>query len=207
MVILFNRAWEILLENRRAYITFNALYYGLILVLMVYTAFDHAPHDNMLHANPGAFMTGPLDTVGKTLTGSDMLKAAGNAFLFNLMGFNYGEITFPTYIIPFAGVALGLYRAVILGMAFSPVDPTIARVFFPHLPTLLLEGQASILAILGAYIHSRALLWPKTVGQKSRWRAYVEGVRQSGTLYMPLMVILLVSAIYGMIETVMLAAL
>lgn len=205
MVILFDRVWEILVENRRAYITFSALYYGLILVLMVYTVFDHTFHDNMLKTNSDAFLTGPLAVAGKTLTSLDALKAAGSTFFLNLIGFNYGEITFPSGIIPFIGVAIGLYRAVVLGIVFSPVDPTIARIFFPHLPTLLLEGQATILAILGAYIHGRAFFWPKSVGQKSRWKAYVEGLRQTGTLYLPIMAILLISAIYGVIEAAILA--
>ena len=74
----------------------------------------------------------------------------------------------------------------------------------PHLPTLLIEGQACVLAMLGAYIQGRAMLWPSTIGQTSRWRAMVEGVRQSGTIYMFIMPILLISALYGVIELAML---
>lgn len=204
MTILLERAWEILIQNRRAYLTLNAVYYGLILICMVFVGFDHAPHDAIMKTNVDAFMIGPL---AGAPVGLETFKAAGSTFLFNLLGANYGEITFPSFIVPFVGIVIALYRAAVLGIVFSPVDAASAHIFLPHLPTLLLEGQAVVIAMLGVYIHGRALFWPETVGQKSRWKAYIEGFRQSGTLYLPIMAILLISAIYGVIEAAILAAL
>ncbi|MGC1377784.1 MAG: hypothetical protein WA821_16245, partial [Anaerolineales bacterium] len=195
-MILFERAWEILTQNRRAYLALNALYYGLMILAMIYLYFDHALHDSFLKAHGASFMLGPL-TLKAPFDFMQALTVVGNAFMLNLLGSSYGEITLPSFLVPFAGVAIGLYRAVILGIAFSPADPTVARIFLPHLPTLLLEGQAAVLAMLGVYVHGRALLWPETVGQKSRWKAYVEGFRQSGTMYVLIMPVLLISAVYG----------
>ncbi len=59
--------------------------------------------------------------------------------------------------------------------------------------------------MLGAYIQGRALIWPGSIGQSSRWRAFVEGVRQSGTIYMFIMPVLLISALYGVIEMALVA--
>jgi hypothetical protein len=176
-----------------------------MIFFMVYLNFDHALHDSFLKAYGTSFMTGPL-TMKPPFDFMQALKVAWDAFVLNLLGASYGEITLPSFLIPFAGVAIGLYRAVIMGIAFSPADPTVARIFLPHLPTLLLEGQAAILAMLGVYVHGRALLWPKTVGQKGRWKAYVEGLRQSGTMYVLIMPVLFIAAIYGIIEAAILAA-
>lgn len=202
--MLFKRAWDILAENRGVYLVFNALYYGLLLLCMVYVNFDPTLHESTVNTFKGAFMTGPL--VMETSTGIELLKAVGRTFITSVLGSSYTEITLPSFIVPFAGIAIALYRGAMLGMFFSPVDGTIARVFLPHLPTLLLEGQAAVLAMLGAYIHGRAFLWPKTIGQTGRWKAYIEGVRQSGTLYLPIMAVLFISALYGIIEAAVLSA-
>jgi len=203
-MILLKRVWDILSENQGAYLVFNALYYGLVLLCMVYAHFDPALHESTMAKYQGAFMSGPL--VMETPTDIESLKIVGRTFFIGVVGSSYTEITLPSFVIPFIGIAVGLYRGAMLGIFFSPVDATIARVFLPHLPTLLLEGQAAVLAMLGAYIHGRGLLWPKTIGQTGRWKAYVEGVRQSGTLYLPIMGILFISALYGIIEATILAA-
>lgn len=206
MMILFDRVWDILVLNRRAYFVLNALYYGLIVVLMIYTSFNHALHESVLERYGVSFITGPLALDGKApVMDMETLTSAFLTLLLNLLGVTYAGISLPSFIIPFAGIFSGLYRAILLGISFSPVDPFMARIFFPHLPTLLLEGQAIILAMLGAYIQGRAMIWPATVNHTSRWKAYIEGVRQSGTMYMLIMPILLISAIYGVIEGVLLA--
>lgn len=206
MIMLFDRVWDILVLNRRAYFVLNALYYGLMLVLLVYVGFDRALHARVLETYNDAFMTGPLALEGKTPTlDAETVKAVFMTFVLNVLGTTYGAVTLPSFVVPFVGIIPGLYRAILLGISFSPVDPVMARIFFPHLPTLLLEGQATILAMLGVYIQGRAMIWPATVDQTSRWKAYIEGVRQSGTMYMLIMPVLLISAIYGVIEGVLLA--
>jgi len=205
MIILFDRLWDILVANRRVYFMLNALYYGLIIFFMLYGSIDRALHDKVLETYRSNLMGSPVMVQGKPDSVPEAFELVGIAFGINVLGSSYASITLPSFVIPFVGIAAGLYRAVILGLGFTPADPTISRIFFPHLPTLLLEGQGSILAMLGAYIHGRAWLWPATVERESRWKAYVEGVRQSGTLYMLIMPVLLISAIYGVIESVILA--
>ena len=38
--ILFDRAWEILDQNRRAYIVINTVFYGVMIVFMIFAVFD-----------------------------------------------------------------------------------------------------------------------------------------------------------------------
>jgi hypothetical protein len=200
MTTLFDRAWDILIKNRYAYFALNILYYGLIILLMAYAAFN-APFQNQVMQTSGStYMTGALTMSEKTIVDREVINVMGMTFLVNVLGASYGNITLPSFIIPFAGIFLGLYRAVMLGIVFSPFNEDIRQIIIPHIPTLFIEGQACILAMLGAYIQGRAIFWPESMGQTSRWKSYVEGIRQTGTLYMFIMAILLISALYGVIE-------
>jgi hypothetical protein len=204
MTTLFDRAWDILQKNRIPYMALNGLYYGLLLALMVYTAFDAPLQSRTLEANRAAYMTGALSLNGEGALVQQLFGILGRGFLFNVLGGSYGGITLPSFIIPFVGIFLGLYRAILLGIVFSPFNAEISQIILPHIPTMMIEGQATILAMLGAYIQGKAMIWPSSIGHTSRWKAYVEGVRQNGTIYMFIMAILLISAIYGVIEAALL---
>jgi hypothetical protein len=77
----------------------------------------------------------------------------------------------------------------------------------PHSLTLILEGEAYILAMLAAYVHGKALLFPRTVGAESRLIAYVEGLKRTGWLYILVVVMLAVAAVYEALEVIYLAPL
>jgi hypothetical protein len=204
MTILFNRAWEILWNNRKVFLALNVLYYGLILALMIYGVFNAPLQNRMLETNQSTYLSGALSLNHKTGLDNEVFTTLGMNFLTNLLGASYAEISLPSFIIPFVGIFLGLYRAALLGIAFSPFHPVIGQIFIPHLPTIFIEGQAYILAMLGAYIHGRAIFWPASTGQISRWKAYVDGIRQTGTLYMFIIPVLFISGCYGLIETLLL---
>jgi hypothetical protein len=204
---LFDRAWEIIDENRRVYILINIVYYGLIVLAMIYVAFNQPLQTEMLKTANEKLLTGALAMIGKEYGPNEFLWAIGAMYFANLMGASYGAITFPSFIIPFAGMALGAFRAVEWGLVFSPANPDIRPAMIMHSLTLVLEGQAYILAMLGAYVHGRMLIWPQTAGLTSRRQAYIEGVRQTGTLYMLIMVVLAIAAIYAVIEVVVLSQL
>jgi hypothetical protein len=204
MAILLKRTWGILTANRIAYLALNLLYYGLILSLMTYAAFDAPLQTRTLESNPSSFMNGALSIHNPAAIDASVFRVLGSTYLSNVLAASYGGITFPSFIIPFIGIFFGLYRAVLLGIAFSPFNASISGIFIVHLPTLFIEGQAFILAMLGAYIHGRAMIWPSSVGKTGRWKAYVEGIRQSGSLYIFIMAIFLVSALYGLLETAIL---
>ena len=205
MILLLERAWGIVVHNRWAYLILNFFYYGLIVLLMAYAAFNLPLQEQVLQDNARTYFTGALALDGRLASAGEILTLLGYTFLSNLLGASYGGITLPSFFIPFAGVFLGLFRAAQIGLVFSPFNPAVRPLLLPHLPTLLIEGQASVLAMLGAYIQGRALIWPGSIGQSSRWRAFVEGVRQSGTIYMFIMPVLLISALYGVIEMALVA--
>ena len=199
---LLKSAWGLVQEHRRVYIILNALYYGLVLIFMVYVAFNRPLQDELLESIGEAFMTGPLAFVGNAYINAKVLAAIGATFVVNLFVGSFGTITLPSLLIPFSGILVGFYRAVLWGLILSPAHPDLRLIMIPHSLTLILEGQAYILTMLAAYIQGMAFLWPKTVGLGRRGQGYIEGLKRTGKMYVLVLLTLLIAAIYEVIEVV-----
>ncbi len=197
---LLKSAWGLVQENRRAYILINAAYYGVVIICMVYVAFNQKLQEELLNAVGAAFMTGPLSFVGQAYVNVKVLTAIGATFLVNLLIGSFGTITIPSLIIPFSGFLMGIYRAAIWGLLLSPAHPDMRILMIPHSITLILEGQAYILTLLATYIHGRAFLWPKTVGLESHVKGYLEGLKRTGKIYLLVILTLAIAAIYEVAE-------
>lgn len=200
---LIKSAWGLVQENRRAYIIINAVYYGLVIIGMVYVAFNQELQDQLLKLIGQAFTEqGPLAFVGQAYLSADVFKAILATFFINLFAGSFGTITLPSLVIPFSGFVMGIYRASIWGLLLSPAHPDMRMVMIPHSITLILEGQAYILTLLAAYIQGRAFLWPKTVGLETHAKGYLEGVKRTGKLYVLVILTLAIAASYEVLEVV-----
>jgi hypothetical protein len=196
-------AWRIVREHRRAYIALNITYYGLVAIAMMYVGLVNPGLQEQLLRDVQASLTeGPLATVGGVYLEGNVVAAALLTFLVNLFAGSFLFITLPSLIVPFAGVALGAYRAVLWGLLLAPTTTELALVMIPHSITLILEGQAYVLAIFAAYVHGRAVLWPATVGEQSRIRGYVRGLRLVALVYVLVVLALALSAVYEAVEVV-----
>ncbi len=204
---LIKSAWELIKENRRAYILINAVYYGLVIVFMIYVAFNQELQESLLKGVGSAFMTGPLASVGQAYATADVIRAIPLTFLVNLLLGTFAEITLPSLIIPFSGFLMGILRAVLWGLILSPASPQLRLVMIPHSITLLLEGQGYILALFAVYLQARAFLWPRTAGVEGHWKGYLEGLKRTGKIYLLVILTLLVAAIYEVLEVVLFASL
>ena len=200
-------AWALVQENKRAYAIINAIYYGLVLIFMGVAAFNPALQDELLKTVGQSFMTGPLAVVGQAYVNAEVLKAIGLTFVVNLFLGSLVVITIPSLFIPFVGLLMGVYRAILWGLNFYPGHPAMQIIMIPHSLTLILEGQAYILALFGVYLQGRAFLWPKSVGLESRWRGYLEGLKRTGKIYLLVAITLSIAAIYEVIEVVLMAKL
>jgi hypothetical protein len=200
---LIKSAWEIIKNNRRSYIVLNVVYYGLVVVFMVYAAFNPDIQKALMDAVGATFMTGPLSFIGKAYANAEVLRAILVTFVINLFVGSFGSITLPSLIIPFSGLLVGIYRAAMWGLILSPASPDLRLVMIPHSITLLIEGQAYILTMLAAYIQGRSFLWPRTLGFTSHRKGYVEGVKRSARLYVLVISALVVAAVYEVIEVVL----
>jgi hypothetical protein len=193
-------AWGLVQDYKRVYIILNITYYALLIVCMIYVAFNPELQKKLLDEIGAAFMTGPVSFVGQAYVNVQVLVAILATFFVNLTIGSFGTITLPSLVIPFSGILVGFYRAVTWGLLLSPANPDLRLVMIPHSITLIIEGQAYILTMLAAYIHGRAFLWPKSVGVESRARGYLEGLKRTGKLYLLIILILAVAAIYEVIE-------
>ena len=199
---LLKSVWGLIQENRRAYIIFNIAYYGLVIIFMIYAAFNQQVQEQLMKAVGASLMTGPLAFVGQAYVNARVLVAIAATFFVNLLVGSFGTITLPSLVIPFSGILVGFYRAILWGLILSPAHPDLRLVMIPHSITLILEGQAYILTMLAAYIQAHAFLWPKTVGLESRGKGYLEGLKRTGRIYVLVILTLIVAAIYEVIEVI-----
>jgi hypothetical protein len=201
---ILKSAWGLVQENRRAYIVLNVIYYGLVIVCMIYVAFNQKLQEDLLNLVGTQFMTGPLAFVGQAYVNAEVFKAILATFFVNLLAGSFGTITLPSLIIPFSGFLIGIYRAILWGLLLSPAHPSMRLIMIPHSLTLILEGQAYILTLLAAYIQGRAFLSPKSVGLKSHAKGYLEGLKRTGKIYLLVILTLAIAAIYEVLEVVIL---
>jgi hypothetical protein len=205
---MLHSSWRIVREHRWAYIVLNGTYYGLVIFGMMYVAFlNPALQEQLLTEMGGSFVEGPLASVGSAYLGGNVLAAAVLTFVVNLLGGGLLVITLPSLVIPFIGLAIGCWRAVLWGLALAPTSAEIALVMIPHSVVLLLEGQAYILVMLAVYVHGMAFLRPHSVGLTSHGRGYVAGLRSSARLYLLVIVVLAVAAIYEALEVILMVRL
>ncbi|MCB0083546.1 MAG: hypothetical protein KDE47_21540 [Caldilineaceae bacterium] len=199
-------AFTIVRTHRRAYLWLNGLYYGLMLLGMLYTFYDAALQRIVTEAVGAAFSQGPLAAVGEAYVSGQTIRAILLTFVINLFVGSGATITLPSLIIPFSGLLMGAYRAVLWGLIYAPTSPELRMIFLPHLPTLLLEGQAYVLVLLGVVMQGRALFAPRTVDATTRRQAYGRSLKLTWQLYGLVLLVLAVAAIYEVLEAAVLMA-
>lgn len=181
----------ILRENRRAYLLLNLLAYGLVLAGMAAGA---------LLPRLNAASLADMDSNGSTALASSLMSTpllfALVIFAINVGTVVIASISLPSLIVPFAGIAIFAVRALSIGTSLAPVDPTVRTTLVPHSLTLLLEVQAYVLVMLGAFVLGRAWLRPASVGVERRRDGYVHGLRTLGVLLLPALVLLVIGALY-----------
>ncbi len=196
-------AWQVVRDHRLAYLTLNVMYYGLVGLAMVYVAlFNPSLQGQLLGDVEQALTQGPLATVGGAYLSGNVVMAAILTFLVNLVAGSVLYVTLPSLIVPFAGIPLGVYRAVLWGLVLAPTTRELALVMIPHSVTLLLEGQAYVLAIFAAYVHGLAFLLPGTVGLSSHREGYAAGLKTVARVYLLVVLVLAAAALYEAIEVV-----
>jgi hypothetical protein len=209
-VNIIRKAWSIVRANWRAYLIINALYYGIVIIGMIYVGFNPDVQQTLLDAVGQSFTQGPLAAVGQVYVGGQIIQAIGLTLAVNLLLGTFIEITLPSLIIPFLGLIMGIIRAVLWGLILSPASPELRMAMIPHSLTLLLEGQGYIIALLAVYVHGKAFLFPhrsgiEASGLKAHWQGYLLGLKQTAWLYVLIVLVLAVAAIYEALEVILLA--
>ena len=204
---LLNNAISLVRQFRRPYLIINIVYYSLVLVSMAYVTFHPEMQDMLLNAVLASFTQGPLAIVVEAYASGNVLMSIALTFGVNFALASVLVIFVPSLIIPFSGVLIGLVRAVLWGLLLAPTTPELQAAMIPHSLTLVVEGQAYILAMLGAWILGCAFISPRSVGALSWGKGYVQGVRNGASIYLLVAIVLAVAAVYEVLEVIYLVPL
>ncbi|WP_307870567.1 stage II sporulation protein M [Saccharopolyspora endophytica] len=193
----FRRPFQIIRANLGAYLALNAMAYGLFLVGMGV---------GLLRPELTGANTASLQQDG---TAEMVTWAMSSTWLFSLtilavntVWLSLAHVLLPSAIVPFGGIAVFAYWALYTGVTLAPVNEVTALTMIPHSLTVLIEFQAYVLVLLGAYRLGMSWLRPGTVGARTRRQGYVRGLRQVGWLGLPALALLVVGAIYEAVEII-----
>ncbi|MGD0577467.1 MAG: hypothetical protein ABSC08_00920 [Bryobacteraceae bacterium] len=199
---VFRRAIETLSSNRRAYIGLNIAFYGLVLCGMAVSMAYPSIQERLLALIRSGLSKGALAPVRDAYAGGNTVAASVLTLAVNGLIGAFAAITLPSLLIPFCGVVCGLYRAGMWGLALAPIGHKMQIVMLPHSLTLILEGQAYVLAMLGAYLVGKWFVAPHSAGFATRKQGYIAGVKVNLGLYSLILAVLAVSAVYEAIEVI-----
>ncbi|MFC7376188.1 MULTISPECIES: hypothetical protein [unclassified Brachybacterium] len=194
---LIHEPLSLMREHRRAYRLLNVMAYGLLVLGM---AIGMLFPEVTASQRTGLQASGDADLVTSLLSSPWL-------FALTILAVNIGRIivatiVVPSLVIPFSGIAVFAYFAVTTGMTLAPVDTATRISLIPHVPTMVIEFQAYVLMMLGAYVLGRAWLRPATVGQQSHRRGYLGGLRRMAWLALAALALLVAGAVYEALSLV-----
>jgi len=195
---------EIIRENKRSFIVMNVFFYGLVLLGMVVTAFFPELQERALADAERELSSGWLSFAASAYENGNLLTSMSLTFVINTAVGAFLTMTLPSFVVPFIGFLMGIYRGFFWGVLFAPVNPDIRTSMIPHYLTLLMEAQGYIVAMFAIYLHGRSFLFPKSIGLESRWSGYKHGLVQTAWMYVLITIILLISAVYEALEVILL---
>jgi len=203
---LLQSAWQVLSENRHTLLIMNLLYFGFVGAAMLIASLDRSIQDALVNAIGQSVSEGPLGVVSEAYTSGDVIPAILLTLGFNLFLGTLIQISMPSLIIPFSGLLVALFRAVLWGFIFSPQPEFIALENAASglliIGLLLLEGEGYVLGMLGVWIHGKSFLQPAIVGASSSRDGYKEGLRKHLLVYPWITLVLIVAAVYEVVISV-----
>lgn len=185
------RPLRIIREHIHAYLILNAAAYGLtiigLVIGLVFPALTAARSATMEDDGTGDLVRGLVSTP---------LLFALTILTVNLVRLSLLTIVLPSLIVPFAGLVLFSYWAVQTGITLAPDGPDGWVVLIPHCLTVVIELQAYVLLLLGAYLLGRYWLVPGAAATTTRRGGYSRGLHQIRVLALPALILLIVGAMW-----------
>lgn len=190
-VRFWRRPFQVVRENMRVYLILNAAAYGLgVLGFVIGLIFP----DLVAAEAAGLEANGTGDLVRQLVNTPPLFALmilAVNVFRLSAL-----TIVLPSLIVPFAGLAFFGHWAVTTGITLVQTTPAGWVAMIPHSLTFLIELQAYILLLLGAFLIGKYWLFPRTAQAKNRRQGYLRGLRQLGLLALPALVLLIIGAVW-----------
>lgn len=185
------RPFRIIGENAKVYLIANVAAYGIFLIgFGLGWAFPQLSQAQYTRLEED----GTADLV-------QSLVADPWLFALTILGVNTLKmstltIIAPSMIVPFAGIALFAYWALTTGMTLVPRNDIGWVALIPQSFTLIVEFQAYLLLLLGAYLLGKSWVGPPTVGAENRRQGYLRGLQYLGWLALPALALLVIGAVY-----------
>lgn len=186
---IFRKDWKLFLAC-------NVFLFGLFVLGTLVGQIFPDIHNASVDFIEQATSTGPISTVSQTLESGDILLGTWQIFSHNyfvtVVLAALPSLIFPPWILVVFGAQFFAF-----GIIFSvPTVITRPDVLFPLLGTLLLEGEAYVIAIFATMRLVEALVWPKRFGEQSALKAYVKAIIDNGKLLVVVGIVLAVAAIF-----------
>lgn len=193
-----NDVLNILKKDWKLLALVNVFYFGLVLIgAIIAIAYPQAQMDLIATTDQG-FSEGPLSSVGEAYGSGNVLQAAAVTFAVNLIIGTLAVITIPSLIFPPWAIFMGAVRSLMWGIMLVVPVPGILPIdrALPHYITLLIEGEAYVVAIFACVRQIVAIFRPKDFGADSRLKAYVNAVIDNVRLLIVVAILLAVAALY-----------
>lgn len=188
---ILRKPFTIIRDNLRPYLIINAVMYGIFLLGF------------------GAGLLFPELTAGRVTAIEDdgtaelvkSLLSSPWMFALTIFGVNLSRIALltillPSLVVPFAGFIAFAVWAFTTGVTLVPTEETGWVALIPHSLTVVIEFQAYILLLLGAYLIGKYWLRPRAIGAPNRRWGYLRGLQSFGWLGIPALVLFVIGAIY-----------
>lgn len=188
--------------HRRALLALTAISLGAFLLGILATALVPELRPGSLGALQGETGTPGVGTViTDAYRSGNVLIAAVVTLVVNLVLASLLQTTLPSLIVPFLGVGITVLRALSWGVLFTPVGAEDLR-FLIHWVTLAIEGSAYLVVGFAAWVHGRYVLAPQHFGFPTRRAGYVAGLAVTAKLYLLVLALLVVGAVYEAVTVI-----
>ncbi|MFJ4223760.1 hypothetical protein [Microbacterium sp. NPDC089695] len=187
----WRRPFRVIRENRRVYLLLNAGAYGLVLIGFALGLL----FPGLTEAGAAGLEADGTGDLVRQLVQTPALFALGILGI-NLFRLSALTIVLPSLVVPFAGLAFFAYWAVDTGIVLVPTSPGGWIILIPHALTVIIELQAYVLFLLGAFLLGKYWLFPRTIDARNRRQGYVRGLRKLGLLALPALALLVIGALW-----------
>jgi len=183
-------------DHRRSLTVIAAGYLALFLAgILVTVIVPQLRPEGLGGLASGQGATGLGQVITDSYRSGNIALAAVVTLAVNLISASLVQTTVPTLIVPFLGVVITLIRGLSWGVLFSPVGAEDGT-FLIHYVTLLIEGAAYVLVGFSAWVQGRMFLQPARYGFASRRAGYLGGLVATLRIYVWVIALLVVGAIY-----------
>lgn len=185
----------------RPYLLLNGVIYGSIIAGLAIGAIVPGVTRGAFEAMSSLVDVSPAKNGTLSAMGSgDVSALIVIIFVANVAFGVLGMAVLPSLLIPFSGIVIHVAFAVLLGLTYAPNDGW--GLLLQHIPTLLIEMQAYVVALVGAYRVGILVIAPEREGLRSRAAGYVRGLHDLAWLLIPAAALLLLGAVYESFEVI-----